>query len=77
MYALFVFLLLADDDSCMIKFSKNIILPSLMRKLESVQYPVALTVQERGGTSRDELYAELGWESLSSRRWIRCLTLFY
>ena len=29
------------------------------------------------GTSRAKLYAELGWESLSSRRWSRRLTLFY
>ena len=29
------------------------------------------------GTSREKLYAELGWESLSSRRWSRRLSLFY
>ena len=29
------------------------------------------------GTSREKLYTELGWESLSSRRWSRRLTLFY
>ena len=29
------------------------------------------------GTSREKLYAELGWETLSSRRWSRRLTLFY
>ena len=29
------------------------------------------------GTSREKLYAELGWESLSSRRWSRRLILFY
>ena len=29
------------------------------------------------GTSRTKLYDELGWESLSDRRWVRRLTLFY
>ncbi len=29
------------------------------------------------GTSREKLYTELGWESLSSRRWSRRLILFY
>ena len=28
-------------------------------------------------TSREKLYTELGWESLSSRRWCRRLSLFY
>ena len=60
------------------EFSQNIFLPSLMEKLESVQYSAALAVTGTWrGTSREKLYAELGWESLSSRRWSRCLTLFY
>ena len=49
-----------------------------MEKLESVQYSAALAVTGTWrGTSREKLYAELGWESLSSRRWSRRLTLFY
>ena len=49
-----------------------------MEKLESVLYSAALTVTGTWrGTSREKLYTELGWESLSSRRWSRCLTLFY
>ena len=49
-----------------------------MEKLESVQYSAALTVTGTWrGTSCEKLYTELGWESLSSRRWSRCLTLFY
>ena len=49
-----------------------------MEKLESVQYSAALAVTGAWrGTSREKLYAELGWESLSSRRWSRRLTLFY
>ena len=49
-----------------------------MEKLESVQYSAALAVSGTyKGTSREKLYAELGWESLSSRRWSRCLILIY
>ena len=60
------------------EFSQNIILPNLMEKLESVQYSAALAVKGTWrGTSHDKLYIELGWESLSSRRWSRRLTLFY
>ena len=59
------------------EFSQNIFLPSLMENLESVQYSAALAVTGSWrGTSREKLYAELGWESLSSRRWSRRLTLF-
>ena len=60
------------------EFSQNIILPNLMEKLESVQYSAALAVSGTWrGASREKLYTELGWESLSSRRWCRRLTLFY
>ena len=59
-------------------FSQNIVLPSLMEKLESFQYSAALAVTGTWrGTSREKLYTELGGESLSSRRWSRRLTLFY
>ena len=60
------------------EFSQNIILSNLMEKLESVQYSAALAVTGTWrGASREKLYTELGWESLSSRRWSRRLTLFY
>ena len=60
------------------EFSGNTILSNLMEKLESVQYSAALAVTGTWrGTSREKLCAELGWESLSSRRWSRRLTLFY
>ena len=60
------------------EFSQNTIVPRLMEKLESVQYSAALAVTGTWrGTSRAKLYAELGWESLNSRRWTRRLTLFY
>ena len=49
-----------------------------MEKIDSVQYSAALAITGTWrGTSRRKLYAELGWESLSSRRWSRRLTLFY
>ena len=58
--------------------SQNIVLPSLMEKLESVQYSAALAVTGTWrGICREKLYTEPGWESLSSRRWSRRLTLFY
>ena len=58
-------------------FSGNMVLPTLMKKLESVQQSTALVVTGTcRGTSREKLYTDLGWESLSSRRWSRCLTSF-
>ena len=60
------------------EFSQNSIIPCLMEKLESVQHSGALAVIGTWrGTSRNKLYAELGWQSLNSRRWIRRLTVFY
>ena len=60
------------------EFSQDIMLPNLMEKIESVQYSASLAVTGTWrGTSREKLYAELGWESLTSRRWSRRLTLFY
>ena len=49
-----------------------------MEKLESIQYSAAQAVAGAWkGTSREKLYGELGWESLSLRRWSRRLVLFY
>ena len=60
------------------EFSHSVILPNQMEKLESVQYSAALAVSGAWrGTSREKVYAELGWESLSLRRWSRRLILFY
>ena len=60
------------------EFSGNEMLTNSMEKLESVQYFAALVVTGTWrGTSREKLYAELGWESLNSRRCSRCLTLLY
>ena len=50
----------------------------LMVKFQSVQYSAALAVTGAWrGTCRERLYNDLGWESLSSRRWSRLLILFY
>ena len=50
----------------------------IWKKLESVQYSAALAVTGAWkGTSREKLYEEIGWKSLSQRRWSRRLVLFY
>ena len=49
-----------------------------MEIIESVQYKAALCVTGCWkGTNRIKLYEELGWESLSDRRWAHRLTIFY
>ena len=59
-------------------YSQNIIVPSLMEKIESVQYSAALIITRAWkGTPREKIYAELGWDSLSCRSWSRRMTLFY
>ena len=45
---------------------------NLMDLLEQVQHKATLE-----GTSRVKIYSELGWESLSDRRWFGRLTCFY
>ena len=53
-------------------------LTECMAALESIQYNAALIVSGCWkGTSRDKLYSELGWESLSDRRHFRRLCLYY
>ena len=43
-----------------------------MEKVERIQYQAALAVTGAWqGSSRSKLYGELGWESLSERRWCR------
>ena len=49
----------------------------MMHLLEQVQYKAALIVSSCWHcTNREKLYEELGWESLSNRRWCRWLCLF-
>ena len=51
---------------------------SFCNKLETVQYNAALAITGSiQGTSKVKLYKELGFESLKSRRWFRCLCCFY
>ena len=62
--------ILQDDDACLGNYP--------MEKLKFVQYSAALAVSGTWrGTSKERLYEELGWESLSARRWYRCLVLLY
>ena len=50
----------------------------LMQLIEQVQYKAALIVSGCWqGTSRERLYDDLGWESLSDRRWARRMSTFY
>ena len=49
-----------------------------MHQLEKIQYSAALAVSGAWkGTSYQKLYSELGWESLSQRRWFRRMCLFF
>ena len=51
---------------------------NMMSKLGSTQYAAALAVSGAWrGTNTDKLFEELGWESLTHRRWYRRLCLFY
>ena len=48
-----------------------------MSKVEYVQYRAALaTTGAWKGTNKEKLYEELGWESLSERRWVRRMNIF-
>ena len=48
------------------------VLNVLMEEAEKVQYQAALAITGAWqGSSRSKLYEELGWESLSDRRWCR------
>ena len=50
----------------------------MMEMTERIQYHAALAITETWrGTSRNKLYNELGWESLSDRRWSRRLLQFF
>ena len=60
------------------QFDSSINLNLLMNSLESTQYHAALAVSGAWkGTNTSKLYEELGWESLSDRRWMRRLLHFY
>ena len=59
-------------------FSFDTHLKPLMQKLESLQYSAALAITGAWrGTSTDKIYEELGWETLTNRRWYRRLSLFF
>ena len=59
-------------------FNMSISLTSSMEMVEKVQYQAALAITGAWQfTSRNKVYDELGWESLSDRRWWRRLLHFY
>ena len=60
------------------QFGTSINLNYLMNSLESTQYQAALAVSGAWkGTNTSKIYEELGWESLSDRRWMRRLLHYY
>ena len=51
---------------------------NISNKIEILQYNAALAITGAiRGSSKDKLFQELGFEHLSSRRWLRKLCLFY
>ena len=59
-------------------FDSSINLNYLMNTVERMQYHAALAITGTWkGTSFDKIYEELGWESLTDRRWARRLFQFY
>ena len=51
---------------------------NICNKIESLQYNAALAITGTiRGSSKEKLFQELGFEYLSSRRWLRKLRLFY
>ena len=49
-----------------------------MNMAEKVQYQAAIAITGAWqGSSRSKLYEELGWESLSDRRWCRRILQVY
>ena len=61
-----------------IQSERGQILPSLMEKVEKIQYSAALAITgARQGSSRLKIYKELGWESLTDRRLCRRILVLH
>ena len=59
-------------------FDSSIRLVGLMERIERIQYQAALAVTGAWkGTSLNKIYDELGWETLTDRRWFRRLVQLY
>ena len=59
-------------------FDSSIHLNYLMNSIERIQYQAALAITGAWkGTNPNKTYEELGWESLTDRRWSRRLIRFY
>ena len=66
------------SPSIMNEFDSTIYLKFLMNLPEKTQYHAAFAVTGTWkGTSLNKIYDELGWETLSDRRWSRRLIQFY
>ena len=60
------------------EFDSSLSLNVSMEMIEKVQYQAAMAITGTWqGTNRNKLYEELGWESLSERRWSRRLFQFF
>ena len=60
------------------EYDSSISLNSTMEMVERIQYQAAVAITGAWqGSNRNKLYEELGWESLSDRRWARRLFKFY
>ena len=56
----------------------GVTLSSLMERVERIQYQAALAITGAWqGSNRAKLYEELGWETLSDRRWCRRILQIY
>jgi len=59
-------------------FDRTLSQAAVMESIEQVQYRAARAITGTWkGSSRDKLYDELGWETLSYRRWLRRLLLMF
>ena len=59
-------------------FNSSFRLVGLMERIERVQYQAALAITGAWkGTSLNKIYDELGWETLTDRRWFHRLVQFY
>ena len=59
-------------------FYSAVTLHPLMEVIERVQYRAALAITGSWlGSNRNKVFEELGWESLSDKRWFRRLFLLY
>ena len=65
-------------NDLLVKCQSGFLPGEFVNKLESIQYNAALAITGAiKGTSKERLYGELGFESLSKRRWYRRMCMFW